>query len=470
MKRAVTLRSPALEAANRDGPADDSALLTQGRRLPRTSTFGAIQKDCGDRLWKFWAFVNSKTGQGILKCSLAYLIGSMATFVPVISDLLGQQDGKHMVATVTVYFHPARSQGSMFEAVGLAILAFVYAAVISFSSMGVSILFGRTFDLMVLGHTIVLIVFCGGGLGLVGWVKQRLANPLVNVACSLTSLALITVLTKEGAIQAVEYSDDKVEQVMYMIIMGVTAATAVCFLIRPISARKELRQNMIDVTNSFGDMLTMITRCFLLGNEEDLEQHAFVAASERYRAVFSSLTKNLREAKFEHYAFGTEAEYHLEAKLVKCMQRMAQNIGGLRSAATTQFDLLAQAPSYGGVTPSASIYTPITAPNMSMADSWLTCQENYGALTAIHEQPEEDDMTEESSDSVERNAEEDSGNLPTVHSPIEIFDRFITHLGPSMVYPLTCNGIVGKMLIEFSEVLGLHVEANLGRATVWPRP
>ncbi|MCJ1395416.1 hypothetical protein MMC18_008302 [Xylographa bjoerkii] len=432
VRRAVTLRSPALEATNGDGPADDSTLLRQGRRLPKTSTLRAIQQDCEDRLWEMWAFANSKTGQGILKCSLAYLIGSMATFVPVISDLLGQQDGKHMVATVTVYFHPARSQGSMFEAVGLAILAFIYAAVISFSSMGVSILFGRTFDLMVLGHTIVLIVFCGGGLGLVGWVKQRLANPLVNVACSLTSLALITVLTKEGAVQAVEYSDDKVEQVMYMIIMGVTAATAVCFLIRPISARKELRQNMIHVTDSFGDMLAMITRSFLLGNEEDLEQQAFIAAFDRYRTVFASLTKNLREAKFEHYVLGTEAEYQLEAKLVKCMQRMAQNIGGLRSAATTQFDLLSQAPSYGGVTPSVSIFSPGTAPNISMADSWLTSQENCGALTAIHEHPEEDGMTEDPSDIVEQDAEEDSDNLPTVHSPFEIFDRFISHLGPSM--------------------------------------
>ncbi|MCJ1294171.1 hypothetical protein MMC34_005728 [Xylographa carneopallida] len=432
VRRAVTLQSPTLEAANRDGPVDDSALLTQGRRLPKTSTFRAIQQDCEDRIWKLWAFANSKNGQGILKCSLAYLIGSMATFVPLISDLLGQQDGKHMVATVTVYFHPARSQGSMFEAVGLAILAFIYAAVISFSSMGISILFGRTFDLMVLGHTIVLIVFCGGGLGLVGWVKQRLANPLVNVACSLTSLALITVLTKEGAVQAVEYSDDKVEQVMYMIIMGVTAATVVCFLIRPISARKELRQNMIHVTDSFGDMLAMITRSFLLGNEEDLEHREFIAASDRYRSVFASLTKNLREAKFEHYVLGTEAEYQLEAKLVKCMQRMAQNIGGLRSAATTQFDLLSQAPSYGGTTPSASIYTPVAAPNMSLADSWLTSQENCGGLTAIHEHPEEDGTSEYSSDTEHQNGEEDIDNLPTVQSPVEIFDRFITHLGPSM--------------------------------------
>ena len=38
----------------------------------------------------------------------------------------------------------------------------------------------------------VLIVFIGGGLGLVGWFKQRYNAPLVSVSCSLASLAIIT--------------------------------------------------------------------------------------------------------------------------------------------------------------------------------------------------------------------------------------------------------------------------------------
>ena len=57
----------------------------------------------------------------------------------------------------------------MFEAILCAAAAFIYAVFICFSSMGVSILFGRTLDLLIVGHVIVLIVFCGGGLGFVGW-------------------------------------------------------------------------------------------------------------------------------------------------------------------------------------------------------------------------------------------------------------------------------------------------------------
>lgn len=378
-----------------------------------------------------WIFANSKTGRGVFKCSIAYLIGSMATFVPVIAGLLGKQDGKHMVATITVYFHPARSKGSMIEAMICAVLAFLYAAFISFSSMGVSILFGRTLDMLVLGHIVILIVFCGGGLGFVGWIKQRLGHPLVNISCSLTSLAIITVLTKEGAVQAAEFSDDKVTQVMIMILMGVFATTAVSFIIWPVSAREELRGDLIQVTDSFGDLLAMITRGFLTGSEEELQQESFRDASEKYKKVFTSLTKNLKEAKYEHYVLGTEKEYQLEAKLVNCIQRLAQNIGGLRSAANTQFLLMAQPGVSGSVTPASTVYapTPKFGYFASMSSSLTSPSEDHGVLAAIDETPE--DASSEDSPLAYHFSEGES--LHSVTSPSDIFARFIIQLGPSMV-------------------------------------
>ncbi len=378
-----------------------------------------------------WAFANSKTGRGVFKCSIAYLMGSMATFVPVIAGLLGKQDGKHMVATITVYFHPARSKGSMIEAMICAVLAFVYAMCISFSSMGVSILFGRTLDMLVLGHIVILTVFCGGGLGFVGWIKQRLGHPLVNISCSLTSLAIITVLTKEGAVQAAEFSDDKVIQVMIMILMGVFATTAVSFLIWPVSAREELRGDLIQVTDSFRDLLAMITRGFLTGSEEEVQQQSFRDASDKYKKVFTSLTKNLKEAKYEHYVLGTEKEYHLEAKLVNCIQRLAQNIGGLRSAATTQFLLMAQPGVSGPVTPASTLYAPTSEFGYfsSPSSGSTSPSEDHAVLAAIDETPEDISFEE----CLSAHPFQEDGSVHSVTSPSDIFARFIIQLGPSMV-------------------------------------
>lgn len=425
-----------LDAANGDESANERAPLL-GRRGPgqsATGLFGKILEGWLSLIRQAWAFANSRTGRGVFKCSVAYFLGSLATFVPFFTKILGQQDGKHIVATITVYFHPARSKGSMFQAIICAILAFVYAAFIGFTSMGVSIFFGRTLDLIIVGHVIVLIVFCGGGLGFVGWVKQWMENPLVNIACSLTSLALITVLTKEGAVQAAKFSDDKIVQVMLMIIMGVFMTTVVSFSISPVSARRDLREDMGEVTDSFADMLTVITRGFLNGSEEELRQAQFLRASTHHRELFASLTKNLKEAKFEHYVVGTENQYHLEAKLVNCMQGLSQNIGGLQSAAETQFLLLAEPAAVGGTTPysTSSYSTPKLQKSLSFASDVMTSPlESRGPLAAIDEDLEEDRAPTETSNH-HRQLSDDS-YLPSMKTPADIFARFIEHLGPSMV-------------------------------------
>jgi hypothetical protein len=135
VKKSFTLRRPAHRPT-----ASSEFLLAPGEFDPtRHEELGRIERLKTGVYRKYrqaYAYWTSPTGIGILKCSLAYILGSLATFVPAIAAFLGKNDGKHIVATITVYFHPARSAGSMLEAVILAFAAFSYAALVSFSSMG----------------------------------------------------------------------------------------------------------------------------------------------------------------------------------------------------------------------------------------------------------------------------------------------------------------------------------------------
>ncbi|KAF2147466.1 uncharacterized protein K452DRAFT_217473 [Aplosporella prunicola CBS 121167] len=425
VKRTFTLRSPTHDD---EEDADDSTPLLGNHSAPQqhTGPLGRAVNKAKHGSKVVYGFATSKLGRSMLKCSIAYLLGSMATFVPPLHEFLGKNDGKHMVATITVYFHPARSAGSMLEATMLALIAFLYASFISFTSMAVSVAFGRL-GMLELGHAIVLVVFCGGGLGFIGWFKQRLGNPLVNVACSLASLACITILTKEGSIQAAKFSYDKIFQVLKMVIMGIIATTGVSLLIQPISARKNLREDFMKTTDSIGDMLTMITRSFLSGFEEDLKHPDYVEAAEKYKSVFNSLTKNLGEAKMEHYLLGTEKEYWIEARLVRCMERLAQDVGGLRGAALTQFALISKHP---GTTASTAISRINSGDfNTTLFQSPETTHTHLSSLAAISEVDEESDRASQSSGAGASTAP--SGGL-TAETPSDIFSMFIAHLGPSM--------------------------------------
>lgn len=387
-------------------------------------------------------------GKGVLKSSLAYLIGSMGTFLPPIANFLGKQDGKHIVATITVYFHPARSIGSMEEGALLGLAAFLYASFISILSMAVSVYFETQLHLISVAYALIIIVFCGGGLGLVGWLKQKFNSPLVNVAASTTSIAIITVLTKENAVHIGVFENKKIIQVMKMVIMGLSTSFLVNMLVWPVSARTELRETMIRTTDSLSSMLTMITRGFLSGSETDMRSSSFNKAHSKYKQVYTQMTKNLREARFEHYFLGREEEYKKQASLVKCMQRLATSIGGLRSAAATQFALLRELPNgYDGNVPNLSHFSE----SFLRSGPTTPSHSRFAALTAIEEASEEgsgaeDQFAEDGSPLHQigrKTPDPDStGNTstPAVRTPAEIFTRFITHLGPSMkslAYTLT---------------------------------
>ncbi|KAJ5449214.1 Brefeldin A-sensitivity protein 4 [Penicillium cf. griseofulvum] len=315
----------------------------------------ALTRRIHDKWTETNRFIRSEPGIGVLKYSLAYLVGSLATFIPALSAMLGHQDGKHMVATVTVYFHPARSQGGMFKALICAFLAFCYSAFLTITSMFVEMFFQDTLKLPALGHAVVLIVFCGGGLGFVGWTKQRLGDPLVNVACSLASLSAITVLTKEGAVQSGDLSLAKIFQVLKMVLMGVVAVMLVSFFVFPISARKKLRSNLVTVTDTLAIMMALITESFLSGSEEVLASAEFVDAEARHRKAYSQLDSLVREAKLEHYVAGTEKEYRLEKNLVRWVQDITHNMGGLRNAAALQFSLIRETIAQEELSPGGSI-------------------------------------------------------------------------------------------------------------------
>ncbi|KAF2027879.1 hypothetical protein EK21DRAFT_70963 [Setomelanomma holmii] len=450
VKKTFTLRRPAHRATE-----SSEFLLAPGQFDPvRHQELGRIDRwkeYCYYRYRQVLAYWTSPTGIGILKCSLAYILGSLATFVPAIAGLLGKNDGKHIVATITVYFHPARSAGSMLEAVILAFAAFLYAAFISLSSMAVSTYFGAHHRL-VLGHIIVLITFVGGGLGLVGWTKHKLGNPLVNVACSLTSLALITILTKEGAVQAGMFSYNKVWQVLKMVIMGCSASAAVSLLVRPTSARLEFRDTFIKSTDAMAEILNSITRSFLAGTESDLKSDTFIKATNQSNSTFKTLVKNLGEAKFEHYALGTEQEYKINARLVKCLEKLMQDVGGLRSAAETQFQLLAQsdahatssesAPGNGTVTSSifsdqAVSQSPPQLPSPSLSH----VERRSSILASIDELPETSAeasafTTADNSDDESSQRNDSSIKIPSSMqnhlTPADMFSIFIAHLGPPM--------------------------------------
>ncbi|EME42442.1 hypothetical protein DOTSEDRAFT_73312 [Dothistroma septosporum NZE10] len=419
------------------------------------------------RVIQAWDFALSPTGQGIFKCSIGYVLGSMATLDYAFAGLFGsRQDSKHQVATTVVYFHPARTLGSMHEATIIAFVAFLYAAFLSLCSMGLSIFFAQ-YDLMALGHAIVLIFFIGGGFGFMAYVKQKLGNPLVNVGASLASLSSISVLIREGSVQAGAFSMYKVTQQLGMTIVGIAIAAAVNFAILPTLARKKLSVEMEKNTDLLGEMLISITRAFLHGREGDLTDDYYKTLAKEHQASLNAMKKSLNEAKKEHYILGAEHVYAAEARIVDSLHGLAADLGGLRSAAMAQFAFLNQEiPIGGGASPLPAPQQWIASPPATPAAHEHEPQQYFGNLDVIRESPEErnDPMngtadqksTKNASASISRKHSMDFATETGTATPMSVKSA-IEHLTPQTRESLVSANIAkspGDMFIAFISQLG----------------
>ena len=419
-------------------PASDTDRL-------RSLTEGGTIKQKFRTLWRniavmtavVCAWLNSPNGRGTLKCSIAYLIASMGTFYKPAAQFLGPWDGKHIVATITVYFHPARSLGSQVEAVAIAIVAVCYAMLIGTLSMGASVLFGSGLDQVGLSYALVLIFFIGGGLGFLGWVKQKLNNPLVSVGVSIASIGIITIVTKENSVQTGIFSNHKIIQSLKMLLMATTTSTFVNVVFWPVSARHALRRSMRTASTSLGDMLTMISHGFLSGNEDEFTSKSFTKASSLYTSTLTQLNKNARESKYEYYVLGMERVYRHDKAVVKSMENLAQSLGGLRSAANTQFELLREisfSNAIGFLSPHTNGPTsPLFSPRSSQSAVPPFSGPRFGGLSAIDEAPDErSDREDLATPAGEEPSDPMAASVSSLRTPSDIFELFIMRLGPSM--------------------------------------
>lgn len=371
-----------------------------------------------------WAWLRSAEGRQVLKCTLAYVLGSMATFWPPLFAYLGDRDGKHIVATLTVFFHPARTTGSMLEAILIAVAAVIYADIVCLLSMAVAVVSRRQLDSVAPAHAIILLVAIGGGLGFVAWVKQRLNQPLVNVAATLASIAIISMVTKDGSILYGYFSDDKVVQVLKMLLIGITISAAVNILVWPVAAREVLRKSIITASSALSDRLSFVARGFLVGSEEEVNSPEYHRVSKSYTASYGLMTKTLREAKLEYYVLGQESIYSFDKRLVKSLDWVSQAIGGLRSALNTQFTLLKEGATTSTenqdqFTPDGALISPRTPSRMS------SLMDVVERLSVIEEDDEPRSLPNSRSDPT-------LGQTPIFRVPSDIFALFMALLGPSM--------------------------------------
>ncbi|PWZ00697.1 hypothetical protein BCV70DRAFT_160354 [Testicularia cyperi] len=292
--------------------------------------------------------------RNILKCALAYLIASLFTYSSTLSRWLAtllpdnDPDGDvpfsnlHMIATVAVYFHPAKTLGAMIEADIYALGAFLYAIGLGFGSMAAAVFLHET-NRLIVSDIVSVLVFLGIGIALVGFAKIKVAKPQFNTACSLVSIIVFTVVVKEGSLHLGHFSFEKTFQVTLVVLVGSLISNLVCFNLWPQSATTNLQIDIVRNLRGFSTLLRVLTKTFLLEDPSEFhfKSDRIKRAIDDHHDSFTSLKKNLDEAKleslFDMRMRGMGARY---VEATDSLNRLAQHLAGLRSSCGLQHKIM----------------------------------------------------------------------------------------------------------------------------------
>ncbi|KAK4700985.1 hypothetical protein P7C70_g5252, partial [Phenoliferia sp. Uapishka_3] len=288
----------------------------------------------------------SPLAKNVIKCVLAYAVAELFTFVPALSELVGAPfdvegpvRNAHVIATVAVYFNPAKTIGAMFEADLFMVIGLCYAAFLCCGSMAMTVLM-NDFGHHQLGHIIVLIFWLGGGFGLLAFVKVKVNKPTFTTACSLVSLISSVIITKEGAFHVGGFQSQSILQVVIIVLIGTFVSNVVCFTVWPGSATSKLQVDLNKTLNSFSTLLEMLTKTFLLDEDITTRPESLKKAIDAHQSSFTTLKSSLDQAKYEVLDARIRLTSDAYDDAVASMTRLAQGLTGLRSGLTLQYDLM----------------------------------------------------------------------------------------------------------------------------------
>ncbi|KAJ2931494.1 hypothetical protein H1R20_g5603, partial [Candolleomyces eurysporus] len=281
--------------------------------------------------------------RNMLKCAIAYFIASLFTFEPHLSTLFSglvsyKNDGEkrlplpsgHMVATIAVYFNPAKTMGGMIEADLFVLLGLIYSAFVCMGSMAMYWWFELKPGWEWLADAIVL-AWIGISMSVIAFFKVWMNNPSFNTACSTMAIIIFVVVVKEGGWATLF-------QVTAIVLCGSMISNLVCYFIWPQSATSNLQANMIKTLDSFSTVLSMLTKLFLL-EDDTRDASKLQQAVQNHQNSFTSLKKDLGEAQSEWIILKNEFASHRGYEdAVDSMNRLAQHLNGLRSGLSLQHE------------------------------------------------------------------------------------------------------------------------------------
>ena len=285
-------------------------------------------------------WISDELKKDILKCAIAYTLGSLFTFVTPLNRLIRSFDyqqktdlwkvatNSHNLASVTVWFNPAKSRGSMLQAAFFALAALT---VVTFTSIGATLTLSIVdFDpnkedwRSSLSEFVMAFGWIGVTSAFAAFARLKMANQVFNSSATMACIVFYSVVVHNGGLP-------RLTQFIVMTLIGVFISTTVCMVIWPKRSVDILRTDISKSLDSFGMLLETIFENFTLStninNSKDLDK-AIEAHEKCFTLLEAELPNALRERFLRDKRVCSSQIRHTYKHTIESIERLAQHLTG----------------------------------------------------------------------------------------------------------------------------------------------
>ncbi|KAJ1968952.1 hypothetical protein IWQ62_000931 [Dispira parvispora] len=432
--------------ASREQPTTGGSLLTHtatrpipptlDHRSPRQTMFQFIG-GVGSQLSTFFATYFPWPGtavsrRNVLKAALAFTLASLFSFHPMLHQLVGESP--HLVANAILFFNPVRSRGAFIEAGSMGVLGLAFAAVMAYAGLCLSTFLTAYDQLYMTSKISSLALFCFLPIFVLAYVKANLGRQAIYTGNSIAHIMLLTVLTRETSIIHLDGTVDprKTEDNATALLMGLLISVLVGWFLWPQRAHTRLRRNIQATLESCKLLLGVAVDTFIMDGwkvtihdpaapgvsidpadvyksiggesptvtmadvqrweikcqpptQEARDRLAMMAnLRQAHRQSFAALEKALDEARLEF------SEYHVwryrdtYKNMVKCLNRLSQNLGSIYGGIDIQVEWLSLAMCEQSTTPDAVVQTTQHSPESTLKPLVLQDPQKIELVGLVH--------------------------------------------------------------------------------------
>lgn len=272
----------------------------------------------------------------VFKCALAYTLASVFVFTEL-HDFYGTFTSKHQIATVSIYFHPARTVGAMIQACGYVLFALGYSVIVGILSMLAAYII-VDLDWFKWGYFFIVLIFCGLAFSILGYFKIKTGNPTFDTSCTVAIIFLVTIVIKEDNIQKGILSFDQLFTYLGLVLTGVCISAVICFCYKPVYAAEMINENLNSLMDDINNQATLILHKFVTGKSTWCKE--FDKSKERIFAEMIAVQNNLGHARFELLATRQQEKYDVLEQIANSHRTMIRILGGMAHTCVVNAGLL----------------------------------------------------------------------------------------------------------------------------------